>query len=86
MVGKGRRIQEVLEHHRVERAARMYRTNKDAAEAMGIRPNSFYRYCKRHGIETPNQRAKARKQAAMREREMEILRETQAGTGGFRES
>lgn len=38
---------------RVERAARMYATNKDAAAAMGCTSASFSRMCRKYGIETP---------------------------------
>ena len=41
---------------RIERAARIYASNVDAAAAMGIRPGSFARLCRRYGIETPSQR------------------------------
>ena len=38
----------------LEWAARVYRTNKDAAAALGITAPSFARACKREGIETPH--------------------------------
>ncbi len=41
---------------RVRFAARLYASNRDAALALGISPNSFSRLCKRYGIETPNAR------------------------------
>jgi len=37
----------------VERAARMYRRNTEAAESLGITTRSFSRVCRRHGIDTP---------------------------------
>lgn len=37
----------------VERAARVYRMNADAASPLGITPGSFARICREHGIETP---------------------------------
>jgi len=37
----------------VERAARVYRMNTDAASSLGITPGSFARMCRQHGIETP---------------------------------
>ena len=40
----------------LERAARMYRTNKDASWALGIGGLSFRRLCRRYGIETPCRR------------------------------
>jgi len=38
---------------RVERVARLYRSNKAAGAALGITPSSFARLCRRYGIETP---------------------------------
>ena len=40
----------------VERAARVYPSNKEAAAALGIAAGSFGRPCRRHSIETPQQR------------------------------
>ena len=37
----------------LERAARMYKTNVEAAAALGIARGSFGRLCRQHGIETP---------------------------------
>lgn len=41
---------------RVERAARIYASNQDAGQALGIAPGSFGRLCRRFGIETPKAR------------------------------
>lgn len=41
---------------RIERAARIYATNRDAAAAIGCTPSSFGRLCKRLGVETPRAR------------------------------
>ena len=38
---------------RVERAARIYASNKEAIQALGIAAGSFGRICRQHGIETP---------------------------------
>ena len=35
------------------RAARVYKTNKDAGAALGMSMRGFARACRRHGIETP---------------------------------
>jgi hypothetical protein len=43
-------------YEQIARNARMYHTNSMAAEAMGIKPGSFLRICKRLGIESPGQR------------------------------
>ena len=45
---------------RVERAARIYHNNRDAAQALGINPSSFARLCRRHNISTPYMRKRQR--------------------------
>ena len=45
---------------RIERAARIYGSNKDAGIALGINPGSFGRLCRRYGIETPQARRRRR--------------------------
>jgi hypothetical protein len=37
----------------LQRAARMYKTNKEAGAALGMSMRGFARACRRHGIETP---------------------------------
>ena len=37
----------------VERAARLYKSNKDASRALGITMQAFARICRQYGIETP---------------------------------
>jgi len=44
------------DRERVERVARMYRTSKDASQALGIAPASFCRLCRRYEIESPGAR------------------------------
>ncbi len=44
----------------VERAARVYSSNTDAAAALGIAAGSFGRLCRRHGIDPPSKDAGAR--------------------------
>ena len=51
-----------LTREELVRAARMYRTNKDAAEALGVAIGSFSRACRREGIETPYVRARQQRQ------------------------
>ena len=58
-----------IPRERVERAARMYSNSKYAAEALGIQPNSFYRLCRRYGIETPMQRKRRRQQAEQKDQQ-----------------
>ena len=41
---------------RLERACRMYRSNTEAAHALGVYDGSFSRACRREGIETPAER------------------------------
>jgi len=48
----------------VERVARIYKTNQDAAAALEITSRSFSRLCRRHGIETPYARKLRRRQEA----------------------
>ena len=44
----------------VERAARMYVTDRKAAEALGIHISTFHRLCQECGVETPNTKAARR--------------------------
>lgn len=37
----------------IERAARMYPTNTEACDALGITLRSFGRLCRKYGVETP---------------------------------
>ena len=46
----------------LERAARIYYTNKDAAEALGMAPIGFARRCEREGIESPAARSRRLKE------------------------
>ena len=45
---------------RIERVARLYHSNKDAAIALDIHPQSFGRLCRRLGVETPQRRRRRR--------------------------
>ena len=45
-----------FDRDRIERAARIYASNRDAGLALGIAPSSFGRLCRRFGIETPQAR------------------------------
>ncbi|MFH1568685.1 MAG: hypothetical protein ABIL09_11870 [Gemmatimonadota bacterium] len=51
---------EQFDRERVERAARIYGSNRDAGLALGIAPGSFGRLCRRYGIETPQARRQRR--------------------------
>ena len=37
----------------IERVARIYKSNQDASQALGINLRSFSRLCRQYGIETP---------------------------------
>ena len=56
MPGKCRTFSEPLTRDRIERAARIYRSNREAAQALGCNPNSFGRACRKYGIKTPKER------------------------------
>jgi hypothetical protein len=45
---------------RIERVARIYPSNREASQALGIHPGSFGRLCRRYGIETPYSRRRRR--------------------------
>ena len=45
---------------RVERAARIYSSNRDAGIALGIAAATFGRLCRRYGIDTPIQRRRGK--------------------------
>jgi hypothetical protein len=47
----------------IERAARLYRSVKEAGEALGISGHSFSRMCKRHDIVTPSERIRRQRKA-----------------------
>ena len=49
---------------RVERAARIYPSNREASHALGIAAGSFGRLCLRYGIETPYARRRRKRQEA----------------------
>ena len=55
--GAGMRV-EPIGTARAERAARVYKTNQEAAAALGITREACGRLCRRLGIETPAARAK----------------------------
>jgi len=48
----------------VERVARMYKSNKEASQAIGIHPGSFARLCRKHRILTPWMRQRQGREAA----------------------
>ena len=54
----------LLPPERIERAARIYSTAKEAASAMGISVAHFRRLCNRHDIPTPRQRRREQQAVA----------------------
>ena len=44
---------EKISRERIERAARIYKSSKEASRALGIAPGSFSRACRKYGIQTP---------------------------------
>lgn len=48
----------------LERVARMYKSNKEASQAIGLHPRSFARLCRQHGILTPYVRQQHQRQVA----------------------
>ena len=61
MPGKFKGYADNLTRERVEKAARMYHSNIDAAVALRCTPASFGRACKKHGVKTPKQRRRGQK-------------------------
>ena len=56
-----------IERERIERAARIYASNRDAGLALGIAAGSFGRLCRRYGIETPTARRRQQYETFRRE-------------------
>ena len=54
---------------RLERCARIYPSNQEAAAALDIAPGSFSRLCIKHGIDTPQQRRRKRNANAKKQRQ-----------------
>lgn len=57
-----------IEPDRIARAARIYATNQEASQALGIAPGSFSRLCRNYGIETPHARKTRRRQESRHQR------------------
>ena len=52
---------------RLERCARIYPSNQEAAAALDIAPGSFSRLCRQHGIDTPQVRRRKRNAQSMQQ-------------------
>ncbi len=57
-----------VDRDRIERAARIYASNNDAGQALGIHPQSFGRLCRRYAIETPQARQRRQLREAQERR------------------
>ena len=53
---------ERIARERIERAARIYASNQEASQALGIAAGTFGRLCRQYGIETPYARRRRRHQ------------------------
>ena len=51
-----------IDPERIERAARIYASNQEASQALGIAPGSFSRLCRAYAVETPYARKRRRRQ------------------------
>lgn len=51
---------EGISRERIERVARIYASNQDASQALGIAMRSFSRLCRRYEVETPYARRRRR--------------------------
>ena len=54
---------EQISRDRLERVARIYSSNKEASQALGIALGSFGRACRRYGIDTPYVRKMKRRRS-----------------------
>ena len=62
-----------IDPERIERAARMYASNQEASDALGIAAGSFSRLCRQYKIETPYARKLRRRKEWSRRREVDLL-------------
>ena len=56
-----------ITREQIERVARIYKTNQDASQALGIAMRSFSRLCRKYGIDTPYVKKRKRLQKYKRE-------------------
>ena len=69
-MSQGTAVQRTREE--VEQVARVYKSIKDAARALGIAEKTFSKLCRRYGVETPYQRKK-RESRIKRSRRRELI-------------
>ncbi|NKB71263.1 MAG: hypothetical protein GKR89_29675 [Candidatus Latescibacteria bacterium] len=53
-------MQRGISREQIERVARIYKSNQDASQALGINMRSFGRLCRKYGVETPYVRRRRR--------------------------
>jgi hypothetical protein len=61
-----------IDRERIERVARLYASNEEASQALGIAPGSFSRLCRLYGIETPYARKRRRWREVGRRRRLGV--------------
>ena len=61
-----------IDRERIERVARLYASNEEASQALGIAPGSFSRLCRLYGIETPYARKRKRWREVGRRRRLAV--------------
>lgn len=64
-----------IDRVRIERVARLYSSNEEASQALGIAPGSFSRLCRLYGIETPYARKRRRWREVGRRRRLGVQEE-----------
>ena len=64
-----------IDRERIERVARLYASNEEASQALGIAPGSFSRLCRLYGIETPYARKRRRWREVGRRRRLGVEEE-----------
>lgn len=52
---------EKIAKERIERVARIYKSNREASRALGMAPESFARACRHYRIDTPYMRQMKRR-------------------------
>lgn len=52
---------EMISRERIERVARLYASNQEASQALGIAMPTFGRLCRQYGVESPYARRCRRK-------------------------
>ena len=53
-----------ISKERIERVARIYASNQEARQVLGVSTKTFHEICRKYGIETPHARKLRRQQEA----------------------